>query len=134
MNWKLIFGLSLLGLAMAFATVFFVPATVEPVCWLVVFVVYAYLIARARSSGQFLHGFLLGLVNCAWVIGAHMVFFERYLAKHPQEAAVMATMPLANSPRLLMALFSPVVGIISGIVIGLLAFLAGKFVKAPGTN
>ena len=35
MKWKLIFLLSLFGLAMAFATVFWIPSMIEPVFWLV---------------------------------------------------------------------------------------------------
>jgi hypothetical protein len=68
-------------------------------------------------------------VNCVWVTSAHIIFFDRYLANHAKEAAVMATSPMAASPRLIIALFGPVVGIISGAVIGLFAFVAGKLVK-----
>jgi hypothetical protein len=41
----------------------------------------------------------------------------------------MATSPMARSPRLIMALVGPVVGIISGVVIGVFAFVAGKLIK-----
>ena len=34
MNWKLIVQLSLFGLAMGVATVFWVPSTIEPIFWL----------------------------------------------------------------------------------------------------
>jgi uncharacterized membrane protein len=33
MNWKLIFLLSLFGLAMAIATVFVIPSNIEPLFW-----------------------------------------------------------------------------------------------------
>jgi hypothetical protein len=54
MDWKLIFGLSLFGLAMAIATVFVIPSNVEPIFWLAIFLVCAYLIfigevGRSRS-------------------------------------------------------------------------------------
>lgn len=129
MNWKLILGLSFFGLAMAIGTVFVIPSNIEPVFWLVIFLLCAYLIARARSAGHFLHGFLVGLVNCVWVTSAHILFFTPYLANHPKEAAMMQSMPLPTSPRLMMAIFGPIIGIISGILIGLFAFVAGKFVK-----
>jgi Mn2+/Fe2+ NRAMP family transporter len=129
MDWKLIFGLSLFGLAMAIATVFVIPSNVEPAFWLVIFLVCAFLIARQRSTGHFLHGLLVGLVNCVWVTGAHILFFDHYLAAHPKEAAMMKSMPLPDSPRLMMALIGPIVGVVSGIIIGLLAYIAGKFVK-----
>lgn len=129
MNWKLILGLSLFGLAMAIGSVFVIPPNIEPILWLAIFLLCAYLIARSRATGHFLHGFLLGLVNCVWVTGAHILFFSQYLAAHAKEAAMMQSMPMPDSPRLMMALFGPIVGIISGIVIGLFAFVAGKFVK-----
>jgi hypothetical protein len=37
MNWRLIAQLSLFGLAMGIATVFFIPSTIEPLFWLVIF-------------------------------------------------------------------------------------------------
>jgi Mn2+/Fe2+ NRAMP family transporter len=137
MNWKLIFGLSLYGLAMALATVFVIPSNIEPIFWLAIFVLCALLIARFRSTGHFVHGLLVGIVNSVWVTGAHIIFFNDYIAHHPKEAAMMSSMPLPNSPRLMMALVGPVIGVISGIVIGLLAYVAGKIVKprvsAPAT-
>jgi len=132
LDWKLILKLSLFGLAMGLATVFVVPSSIEPVLWLVVFVVCAYIIGKRVQSKHFLHGFLLGLVNCVWVTGSHVLFFSRYLANHPKEAAMMANMPLAISPRLMMAVVGgPVAGVISGIVIGVLALIVGKIYKQP---
>jgi hypothetical protein len=129
MDWKLIFGLSLFGLAMAIATVFVIPSNVEPIFWLAIFLVCAYLIARKRPDGHFLHGLLVGLVNSVWVTGAHVVFFSQYIANHPKEAAMMTSMPLPDSPRLMMTCVGPIVGVISGAIIGVLAYLAGRFIK-----
>ena len=129
MDWKLVFGLSLFGLAMGITTVSVVPPSAEPILWLTIFLVCAFLIARKRSSGHFLHGFLVGVVNSVWVTAAHVLFFAKYLANHPKEASMMSSMPSPNSPRVMMALIGPVVGIFSGIVIGLLAWVAAKFIK-----
>lgn len=129
MDWKLIFGLSAFGFAMAIATVSMVSPSIEPILWLVIFLVCAFLIARQRSTGHFLHGLLVGIVNSLWITSAHVLFSATYLANHPKEAAMMSSMPSPNSPRLMMALFGPVVGIVSGIVIGLLAWVGGRFIK-----
>jgi len=129
MNWKLILQLSLFGVAMGLATVFFIPQHVEWLFWLIIFVVCAYIIAHACLSGRFWHGLLLGIANSVWITAAHIVFFTHYLATHAQEAAMMKTMPLPDSPRLTMALFGPIIGVLSGIVIGLLALLTGLLVK-----
>ncbi|HLW98202.1 MAG TPA: hypothetical protein VKR82_06115 [Candidatus Acidoferrales bacterium] len=129
MNWKLIFQLSLFALAMGIATVFFIPSNIEPILCLVIFMICAYVFARNLSTGHFVHGLVLGLVNCVWVTSAHIILFDRYFANHQREAAMMATSPMASSPRLIMALVGPVVGIISGVVIGVFAFVAGKLIK-----
>src|SRR5256885_3431258 len=129
MDWKLVFGLSLFGLAMGIATVFVIPSHIEPIFWLLIFLICAFLIARRRSSGHFLHGLLVGIVNSVWVTGAHILLFNFYIANHPKEAAMMRSMPLPGSPRLMMAITGPIIGLISGCILGLFAFVAGKLVK-----
>src|SRR5437773_5675009 len=124
MNWKLIFQLSLFGLAMGVATVFFIPSTIEPFCWLVILAISAYLIATRAADRYFLHGVALGLANSVWVTGAHVLLFAQYVARHPREAAMMSSMPLPTHPRVMMLLMGPVIGLASGIVIGLFAMLA----------
>ena len=131
MNWKLIFQLSLFGLAMGIATVFLIPSKIEPGFWLVIFLICAYVIARRRPAMLFLHGLLLGLANSVWITAAHVLFFDAYIARHAQEAAAMQSMPLPASPRVMMALIGPIIGLISGIVFGLFALVAGKLVKNP---
>jgi hypothetical protein len=129
MNWKIIFLLSLFGLAMGIATVFVIPSKIEPLFWLVIFVISAFVIARATSSRHFLHGLLVGIVNSVWITGAHILFVNQYLANHAKEAAMMQNMPRPDSPRLMMAMVSPIAGLVSGAVIGILAFIASKLRK-----
>jgi hypothetical protein len=129
MDWKLIFLLSLFGLAMAFATVFLIPPNIEPWLWLVVLLICAYLIAARRRDKLFLHGLCVGLLNCVWVTSAHVLFAATYLANHAQEAAMMKSMPMPASPRLMMTMMGPVAGVISGVVLGAFAWIAGRFVK-----
>jgi len=129
LNWKLILQLSLFGLAMGLATVFFISSKIEPLFWLAIFLFSAYVIARAcpTPASRFLHGLLLGLANCVWIVAAHVIFATRYLATHAQEAAMMQSSPL--SPRLALVFFGALAGIGAGVVIGLLALLAGLMVK-----
>jgi Na+-transporting NADH:ubiquinone oxidoreductase subunit NqrB len=63
MNWKLIFALSLFGLAMGLATVFVIPTSVEPFFWLPIFMLCAFLIAKNAPGKPFLHGLMVGIVN-----------------------------------------------------------------------
>jgi hypothetical protein len=129
MNKKLIFRLSLIGLAMAIATVFWIPSNLEPFFWLIIFIFCAYIIAKKCSAKYFLNGFLLSLANCIWVTSAHIIFIETYLVHHTHEAVMITKMPLPDSPRLMMLIMGPVIGIISGFVLGLFAFVASKVVK-----
>jgi hypothetical protein len=126
---RLIFVLSLFGLAMAFLTVYVIPSTIEPLCWLAIFVVCAFIIAKRAPGHFFLHGFLVSLVNCVWITTAHIALSGDYLARHSNEAAMMAKMPMPDSPRLMMAMMGPMVGIVSGIVLGLFSWIASKIVK-----
>lgn len=130
MNWKLIFGLSLFGLAMGFATVFVISPRVEPFFWLVIFVISAFVIARQAPLRPFLHGFLLGIVNGVWVTGAHVLFYNGYLAGHPQEAAMMISPQTKLPPKILMAIVGSAIGVISGVVIGVLAYVVARAINS----
>ncbi|MFN7924421.1 MAG: hypothetical protein U0Q16_30235 [Bryobacteraceae bacterium] len=129
MNWNLIFKLSMFALAMGIATVFVIPSNMEPLFWLPIFLICAFLIAKNAPGQFFLHGLALGLINCLWVTGAHILLFDQYAANHAAEAEMMKSMPMPDSPRLMMALFGPMIGLVSGVVIGLFALAANKIVK-----
>jgi hypothetical protein len=129
LNLELILQLSLFGLAMSVATVFVIPSKVEPLFWFPIFVVCAIWLARRSGGRPFLHGLLVSLVNSVWITGAHMLLLESYLARHPDEAAMLAKMPLPDSPRLMMLMTGPLVGVVSGIVLGGFAFIASKLVR-----
>lgn len=127
MNGKLILLLSMFGLAMGIATVFVIPSKIEPLFWLAIFVFCAVVIAKKAPEKPFLHGLCTSLVNSVWITSAHVLFFDAYIARHAQEAAMSAKMPL--SPRLMMAVTGPLIGLVSGLVLGLFAVIASKFVK-----
>jgi hypothetical protein len=116
------------GLAMGIATAFVIPSSIEPFFWLAIFAVCAYLVARRAPGKRFLHGFLVSIVNSVWITAAHIALFDSYLPRHPDEAAMMTKMPMPDSPRLMMLMTGPLVGIGSGLVLGLICFVAGKIV------
>jgi hypothetical protein len=123
---KLIVQLSLFGLAMGVATVYVVPSRIEPLCWLAIFFVCAGVIARRVPRRHFLHGFLVSALNGVWITGAHVILYSDYLARHPDEAAMLTRMPMPDSPRLMMLITGPVIAVISGLVLGTLSWIAGK--------
>jgi hypothetical protein len=114
---------------MAILTVFVIPSNVEPLFWLAIFVFCAWVIARRCERRHFLHGLSVSVVNSVWITAAHVLLFDAYVARHPAEAAMAASMPL--SPRVMMLATGPVIGVISGLVLGLFAFIASRFVKRP---
>jgi hypothetical protein len=129
MNWKLIFQLSLFGLAMAISTVYWIPSNLEPFFWIAIFIICAYLIARNCTEKFFLHGLFVSLVNSIWITVAHVLLFKTYITNHPKEAEMMVTMPLPKHPRIMMLLAGPFIGLICGLVLGLFAFIASKIWK-----
>jgi hypothetical protein len=132
MNWKLIVRLAIFGVAMGLGTVFFIPSTVEPFLWLIVFLLSAYTIAKYCVRRRFLHGLLVGLFDSLLKTTVHMIFFTSYVTRHSHEIAMIRQMTTAISPRQLIALSSPVWGLVFGTVIGLFAMLLGIFVKPAG--
>ena len=135
MNWKLIFLLSLFGMAMAFATVFSVSSRVEPFCWLPVFIACACFIAKNVRRKFFLHGFLVSMVNCIWIIIIHIELSSSYLAHHTKEARQFAKMTQSgvslNFAITMVTLFNSA---LSGVFLGLFSIIASKFVYSTRLN
>lgn len=131
MNWKLILLLSIFGLAMGLATVFFIPSNIEPFFWLVIFIICSYLIAKFAPSKYFLHGLLVSIANSIWITAAHAGLFYSYIATHPEALQMTANLPqiMADHPRRMIVVFGPVFGVVSGLVLGLFAWIASKIVK-----
>lgn len=131
MNWKLIFSLSLFGLVMAFATVFFIPGNIEMWVWLPIFIIIAWIIAKRAPGNYFWHGFMVSIFNCVWIVAAHALFYDTYIANHLQEAEMMNKMPhyFRLHPRQAMVITGPLFGIMFGIIIGLFSWIASKIVK-----
>ena len=130
MSWKLIFTLSLFGLAMAVASLFGL-GLFEFVIWLVIFIVYAWIIATRAPGKYFLHGFLVSIVNSVWITVIHVAFFSIYVRNNPQ---MVQGAPPGMNPRVIMIAAGPVVGVILGVLAGLFAFFASKIVRNSGTR
>ena len=129
MNWKLIFTLSLFGVAMAVASVFGLTRKIEPLLWLVIFVACAIFIARYCVAKYFLHGFLLSLIDGIWISLIHAAFFSTFIKNNPEMAAAFQNLPAGISLRVLNLIIGPIDGAIFGVVLGLFAWIAAKLLR-----
>ena len=129
MNWKLIIGLSMLGLVMAFATVYYIPFKYEPAFWLPIFIFYAVMIVKNTSGKYFQHGFLVSMVNAVWITGVHVTLFATFIEHNPETLTFNANFPYHEHPRILMLFLGPLFGAGFGIIAGLFAFGASKIMK-----
>ena len=128
MSWGLIFALSLFGLAMGVGTVFVIPSGIEPWCWLGIFTICAFIIAKRAPGKYFLHGLLVSVLNSVWITAAHFALYDKYIATHARELAMMGNASASMTPRTMMLVAGPVIGIVSGIVLGIFAWVMSKFV------
>ena len=76
-----------------------------------------------------MHGFMVSLVNSVWITAVHILFFETYIANHPDQLSMMAGLPMPYSPHIMMLLSGLPFGIAFGLVLGLFSFIASKIVK-----
>jgi hypothetical protein len=130
MNWKLILSLSLFGLVMSVGTVYFISSMAEPVFWLVIFIISAAAIAKYATGRFFVHGLCVGLANCIWMTGGHVLLFDDYAARHAGEMERMAGLPF--SPRVMMLIVGPAIGAASGAMLGLLSLIVARVFLRKG--
>ena len=94
--------------------------------WLIIFIIYAWLIATRAPGKYFLHGFLVSVANSIWITAIHATFFTMYAKNNPQ---FVQSAPPGMNPRVLMVIMGPIFGVLFGLVAGLFAFIASKIVK-----
>ena len=87
----------------------------------------------ASAASPIARGLLVSLVNSVWITGAHVLLFDQCVARHPSEAAMMASMPLPTHPRLMTICTGPIIGLVSGLVLGLFAFIASRITRRAST-
>src|ERR1051325_8750694 len=108
MNWKLIFALSLFGIAMAFASTYGMTGKMEPLIWFVIFIINGLIIVRNAPGNYFLHGFLVSVINGVWIGIIHAAFSATYMANNPDMAQMESKMPMLGSLPMTMIIFGPV--------------------------
>ncbi|MCI0405042.1 MAG: hypothetical protein L0Z48_07520 [candidate division Zixibacteria bacterium] len=132
MNWKLVFTLALFGVAMGIAAVLgFYPPSLEWLLWLIISLLCAWVIAKKAAVKPFLHGFMVGLLDGLAAPIITVIFFSTYLANNPSYADQAKQLPAGLDMRTFSLILAPIIGVVYGLVLGLLAWLAGKIFKKP---
>ncbi len=129
MKWSVIVLLSLAGALMGAASLFGLTRGIELYLWIVIALTTAVVVARTTNQKQFLHGFLsgtgMGIVN--GIVQA--LFLPIYLSYNPDAAGQLSQNSFGFLPEVFIFLFSPVIGIVYGLVVGGVCAAAGKFYK-----
>ena len=128
MNWLNILLLSLLSLPVALAAVFglFRSKGLEVAVWLVIGLGIAWALRSAPKP--FLSAFACGLLMGFWQHLINIALWNTYVTRNSQVAAQIITAASEKnlSPQLFMLFSAPMVGLIYGVVIALLAWGASK--------
>jgi hypothetical protein len=134
MNWGLILKLSLAGIVIGLASVFADISGVETWIWLLLYVVYAIVIAKQTDSHHFAHGFLVGVFNTVLITMVHLLMFDHYMMTNKAAYEELSSLPSGISPKGAIILISIFVAITAGLIAGLFAFLAGLIMKRPANK
>jgi len=125
MNWTIILLLSSFGLIMGLLSIKGYTQKIEPFLWLLFGIITALVLSKNTDNKTFLHALLIGLLWGVLNGIAQSVFFDQYLANNTnlQERFKQSTF---MHPRYFVLLTGPVIGLITGLVLGGLALLFKK--------
>lgn len=133
MNWKLIFGLAGFGILMGVLSLFGYTVGLELILWLVIAVLCAVVIAKVLAVKHFVTGLLVGLFDGIFNSIVQSAFFDTYLSNNPRVAEGFGPVPGGLDPRMFVLIAGPFVGLLYGLFLGLVAWLAGKVIRKSAT-
>ena len=129
MNWVLVSLLSIPGLMMGLLSTRGHTRGIEPYLWVVLAVFATLVITRTAEQRFFLHGLSVGI---AWGVLNGLVasaLFSIYLQHNPETMQRIAAGSTALSPRLMFVLSAPMIGLVTGLVLGGLCWAAGHVIR-----
>ena len=129
MHYKLILLFSSIGLLMGLLSVAGLTQGIEPFLWLIVGIITAWVVSR-KVVRQFLHGFLIGLAWGTLNGIVQSLFFDTYMENNPHLRPDLESIPFISA-RLFVLAMGPVIGLLTGAVVGGMRWGAGK-VKGRG--
>lgn len=125
MNWKLIFGLSLFGLAIGVSLLFGL-GFIATLLWLIVFTICAWVIATRARGKYFLHGFLAGVISGVWFTLVQAYFLFDTSRNKPEMVEIL---PQGVSPQVMNLLVGLITAAVAGLIGGFFAFVAARILE-----
>ena len=125
MNWTIIVLLSSFGLVMGVLSIKGYTEKIEPFLWLFFGIITALVLSKNADNKTFLHALFIGLF---WGVLNGIIqsaFFDQYISNNSnlQERFKQSTF---IQPRYLVLVTGPVIGLITGLVLGGMAMLFKK--------
>ena len=125
MDWKVIIILSAIGLIMGLLSVKGFTQKLEPFLWLLFSIATSLVLSKNIDNKTFLHGLLIGL---AWGIInglTQSIFFDTYISNNPQLQQNFSKTTFMQ-PKYFVLVTGPIIGLITGLVLGGLSLLLKK--------
>ena len=125
MDWTIIEILSAIGLIMGLLSLKGYTQKLEPFLWILFGIATALVLSKKTESNTFLHGLLIGL---AWgIINGLIQFacFDTYLDNNPRLTQNFSNTAFAH-PKYIVLATAPIIGLITGLILGSLSFLLKK--------
>lgn len=125
MNWKLIALLCSPGILMGILSIMGYTHKIELYLWICFAIATSLILARNTTDRLFVHALLIGIIWGLLNAICQMLFFDLYLHNNPhlqQAFAKSSSLP----PRMMPLITGPVVGLVTGLVLAALSFLAKK--------
>lgn len=129
MNWTLVVILSIPGLMMGLLSVMGHTRGIEPYLWLLLALFAALIVARTAEARYFLHGLCVGL---AWGVLNGVVasaMFATYARHNPETMQRFGSGGAPLPPQALFLASAPVIGLATGVVLGLLCLGASQIIR-----
>jgi len=125
MNWTIILLLSSFGLVMGLLSIKGYIQKLEPFLWILFGIITSLVLSNNIDNKTFLHALLIGLFWGVLNGITQSAFFDQYLANNAnlQERFKQSTF---IQPRYLVLVTGPVIGLITGLVLGGLTLLLKK--------
>ncbi len=125
MNWFLVALLSSFGLVMGALSLKGYTLRIEPFLWLFFACISALVLSKNVGYKPFLHGLIVGILWGFFNGLCQCLFFDQYLAANSVYAENFNKVTFMP-PRFIPLLTGPVIGTLSGLVVGGLTLLAKK--------